>query len=68
MQDLHYRGFAIRIERHASWHAMIEEMATGATLPTMATAQQSEGQAVALRRARTLVDIYANALESGQGA
>jgi hypothetical protein len=61
--DETYRGFAIRLERVGEWHAKIIEMATGALLPTMATALVEEGQATALFRARRLVDVYADALE-----
>lgn len=63
-----YRGFAIRLERGASWRATIVETQTGALLPTMATALMHEGADVALRRARKLVDIYADALDMARAA
>jgi hypothetical protein len=63
-----YRGFAIRVERAALWHAKIVEASTGTVLPTMATALADEGAAIAILRARRLVDIYADALEMVRAA
>jgi hypothetical protein len=59
--DETYRGYTIRLTRSQSWHAVLVEPGTGIVLPTMATALLHEGPAVALARARKLIDIYADA-------
>ena len=56
-----YRGYTIRVTRSGSWHAVLIEPGTRAVLPTMATALAAEGPAMAVTRARKLVDIYAEA-------
>ena len=60
MQEV-YRGHVIRLSRTSVWSAVLTEVATGAMLPTKATALEIEGYAVALIRARKLVDMYATA-------
>ena len=59
--DETYRGYTIRMTRSLSWHAVLVEPGTDIVLPTMATALLREGPAVALSRARKLIDIYADA-------
>lgn len=59
--DENYRGYTIRVTRKASWHAVLTEPGTRAVLPTMATALAAEGPAMAVTRARKLIDIYAEA-------
>jgi len=63
--DESYRGFIIRLKRAAIWRAVLVETATGATLPTMATALLSEGRGMALERAIGLVDLYCRGLGVG---
>jgi len=50
--------------RSLSWHAVLVEPGTDIVLPTMATALLHEGPAIALTRARKLIDIYADAEEA----
>ena len=64
--DETYRGYTIRLTRSLSWHAVLVEPGTRAVLPTMATALIDEGRAIAVNRARMLIDIYADAEQARQ--
>jgi hypothetical protein len=57
----HYRGHRIQLVRARLWDAIIVDTATGATLPTKACALLQEGRAVAVSRARELIDLYLGA-------
>lgn len=59
--DDSYRGYTIRITRSVRWDAVLVEAATGEVMPTKATALLSEGRSIAVIRARSFIDIYANA-------
>ena len=56
-----YRGHSIRVTRRHFWDAVIIEAATGAILPTKASAQLHEGRSVVIARACELIDLYMNA-------
>lgn len=56
-----YRGHAINLSRSTLWSAVLTELASGAVLPTKATALLGEGKTVALSRGRKLVDLYVEA-------
>ena len=56
-----YRGHAIDLSRSTQWSAVVTEIATGEILPTKATALLREGETVALKRGRQLVDLYIEA-------
>jgi hypothetical protein len=56
-----YRGHAIDLSCSRLWSAVLTDLATGAMLPTKATALLHEGGEVALGRGRKLVDLYIDA-------
>jgi hypothetical protein len=60
----YYRGHCIRLVRARLWDAIIIDTATGTTLPTKACALLQEGRAVAISRARELIDLYLAAIGS----
>ncbi len=57
----HYRGHVIRFIEGELWRAELIERASGALLPTMATAERAEGIGICARRARNLIDLYLDA-------
>lgn len=56
-----YRGHEIRFVDSGSWSAELVETASGALLPTKATASISEGMSICSARARLLIDRYLDA-------
>ena len=59
-----YRGHEIVLLDGPPRSAMIVELETGVAFPTKVTASPEEGEGACLRRARRLVDLYLNTLES----